>query len=245
MRLTVIGSASPYPSGDNPCSCFLVQAGDANVLVDCGAGALMGLSPILAPAGIDAVIISHFHGDHMSDLLVLKYAIALGMSQGVRTVPLVVHCPREPGELVELVRYKDAVDCQPIDPGETRDIAGLRCTAFATEHSVPSLGFRLESEGRTLVYTGDAGPSPDLVTAASGADVLLAEATYSHSAVSGQVPGHLSGSEAGALARDCGCGRLIITHVSAFSDPVQVLADAAHQYSGEILLARPGLSVEV
>jgi ribonuclease BN (tRNA processing enzyme) len=95
---------------------------------------------------------------------------------------------------------------------------------------------RLTAGGRSLVYTGDTGPSPAVVELARGADVLLAEAAYAEGP--GLPPGlHLTGRQAGEHAAAAGVGRLLVTHVPAWVDAEAQLA-AAREVFGAAELAR-------
>ncbi|GLY72987.1 MBL fold metallo-hydrolase [Actinoallomurus iriomotensis] len=73
LRLTVLGSASPYPSVDNPCSGYLVSGGDTRVWVDAGTGTLAQLQRHVRLDELDAIWISHLHADHTADLLTAYY----------------------------------------------------------------------------------------------------------------------------------------------------------------------------
>jgi ribonuclease BN (tRNA processing enzyme) len=102
---------------------------------------------------------------------------------------------------------------------------------------------RLTAGGRTLVYTGDTGPSDAVVELARGADLLLAEAAYAEGP--DLPPGlHLTGRQAGELAVKSGVGRLLLTHVPAWVDSAAQLA-AAREVFGPAELARHAAVHEV
>lgn len=75
LRVTVLGSATPYPRPDNACSGFLVEGGGARVWVDAGTGTLAELQRYVALDRVDAVWLSHLHADHSADLLTTFYAL--------------------------------------------------------------------------------------------------------------------------------------------------------------------------
>jgi ribonuclease BN (tRNA processing enzyme) len=79
------------------------------------------------------------------------------------------------------------------------------------------------------VFTGDTGASPALDRLAKGADVVLAEASWTHAA-DRPADLHLSGVEAGRLARTAGTGRLLVTHVPPWTDADAVLAEAHAEF---------------
>lgn len=73
MKLTVLGCNGPYPAPDGACSGYLLQEGDTGVLLDCGAGVLAQLEKHMPPQNLTAIVLSHLHYDHMSDMLPLIY----------------------------------------------------------------------------------------------------------------------------------------------------------------------------
>ena len=77
MRLTILGNNGPYPAAGGACSSYLLESdsGSTAILVDCGAGALARLEERLPIERLDAVVLSHLHYDHMSDMLPLHYAL--------------------------------------------------------------------------------------------------------------------------------------------------------------------------
>ena len=73
MKLTVLGCNGPYPAAGGACSGYLLEAENTRVLLDCGTGVLAALPARMAPEELDAVVLSHLHYDHMSDMLPLIY----------------------------------------------------------------------------------------------------------------------------------------------------------------------------
>ena len=75
MKLTVLGCNGPYPEPGGACSGYLLENGATRVLIDCGTGVLARLTAIMPPEKLDAVILSHLHYDHMSDMLPMIYKL--------------------------------------------------------------------------------------------------------------------------------------------------------------------------
>src|SRR5689334_9591782 len=78
IRLTVLGSGVAWANPGGVCSGYLIRAGGATVLVDCGSGVLGRLRAHADPREIDAVIVSHLHADHFLDLVGLRYGVKYG-----------------------------------------------------------------------------------------------------------------------------------------------------------------------
>jgi ribonuclease BN (tRNA processing enzyme) len=119
---------------------------------------------------------------------------------------------------------EDVFDVTAIGPGEW-DLGPFSVATVRTAHPVECYAVRLTAGGRSLVYTGDTGPCPDVVTLARGADVLLAEAAYPE-APDLPLGLHLTGRQAGEHAAAAGVGRLLVTHVPAWVDAEAQLAAA-------------------
>lgn len=118
VSLTVLGTSSPFPVGGRACPGYIVQTEKAKILIECGSGVIArlgGENDMCGAEDLDAVIVSHLHGDHMSDLLVLKYGIDRAISKGHRKMPLVVYGPSEPMELARLIHYHESVKYVAID----------------------------------------------------------------------------------------------------------------------------------
>ncbi|MFY9135886.1 MAG: MBL fold metallo-hydrolase, partial [Bacillota bacterium] len=74
LELTIIGNQGPYPGPGGACSGYLVRSQGATVLIDCGPGVMPRLQQHIDVSSLDAVVISHFHPDHYSDFLTMRYA---------------------------------------------------------------------------------------------------------------------------------------------------------------------------
>jgi ribonuclease BN (tRNA processing enzyme) len=109
-------------------------------------------------------------------------------------------------------------------------------------HPVPTLGMRFQANGSSLVYSGDTGPTDELVRLADGSDVLLAEATWM-AVPDGAEPMHMTPEEAGETARRAGAGRLVVTHVWPTNPMDQVEERAAAAFGGPVTVAEVGLRV--
>jgi len=205
----VLGRYSPYPPPGGACVSYLLTAGETQILVECGSGAVSRLQEVSHWSNLSAVVLSHLHGDHMSDMLVLKYALYLDMLEGKRREPLTVYCPAEPAAERSLLDYRGAMKVVPVTPGDVLDIGGVTVRFVAAVHSIPALSMSFEYQGKRLVYSGDTEPNPALRQLAEGADMLLCEATLTEDR---RVPGHCVGADVGRLAMEARVGRLLVTH---------------------------------
>jgi ribonuclease BN (tRNA processing enzyme) len=241
MRLTVIGGTGGYPGRGQPCSGYLIEADGFTILVDPGYGVAMTLTADTAPA-IDAVLISHGHPDHCADLNPILRARAW---TDPPPRPLPVHAPAGALDAVLALDRPEVVAgsyvLRPLQAGTELTIGPFAIQTAMLPHPRPNLGFRVSAGGRSLVYTGDCGPSDALVAFATGASVLLAEASYADT-VPPEILGSLSSAaDVGREAAAAGVGGLLLTHLMPRTDPAQAVAAAARSFDGPVEVARQGL----
>jgi ribonuclease BN (tRNA processing enzyme) len=251
MRLTVIGCSGSYAGPDSPASCYVVEADHDGrtwrIVLDLGSGALGPLQRHTDPLAVDAVFFSHLHPDHCLDLcgyyVLRKYhpdgshpRIPVWGPAGVAArMARAYDLPEEPGMSAEFdfSEYTGPVDVGP-----------FRIEPVPVVHPVPAYGLRVSAGGKTLAYTGDSGPCEGLDRIASGADLLLAEASFRH-ADDNPDDLHLTGREAGELAARHGVPQLVVTHVPPWFTAEEMLAEAAAVYDGRLAAAHTGAVFEL
>jgi ribonuclease BN (tRNA processing enzyme) len=255
VRLTVIGCSGSYPGPDSPASCYLLEAEHDDgtgsrtwrVLLDLGSGALGALHNYVDPLSIDAILLSHLHADHCLDLcgyyVLRKYhpdgpqppLPVWGPTGTAGRMARAYDLPEEPGmrEEFDFATYDGVVEIGPFS-----------VVAVPVVHPVESYGLRVSVGDVSLAYTGDTGPCEALDRLASGADVLLAEASF-RSGDDNPPEIHLTGTDGGSLAARAGVGRLVMTHVPPWFDPQELLAEARAAWDGPADLARAGAVYEI
>ena len=246
MRLTVLGACGAWPEPGQACSGFLLRHEDFRLVIDLGYATMPRMLTHVDAADVDAVFISHGHPDHCADLNPLLRARAMA---GVRLPPLPVYAPA--GALDAVLRLDRAetlagsYQVVDVEPGTSLEIGPFWAETRLLPHWLPDLGVRLAAGGAVLAYTGDTGPSDEVVNLAVGADLLLAEATYADLAPH-DVSAHLSTARvAGRQAAAAGVRRLLLTHMWPGSDRSAFLAAAGAEYHGELRIAAPGLEAEI
>lgn len=238
MRLICLGKYGPYPAAGGASTGYLLQTAGLNILLDCGAGVFARLQDFLPFTGLDAVILSHLHIDHCSDMGILGQALKV---QGSGKRPE-VYLPATP--------EKECADIAN-GPFNTRIIAGgdsicigdINIAFSRTAHPVECNASRIEHGGRALFFTGDTNWCDSLVQAAAGADVLLCDAAFASDAWSVDEP-HLSAAKAGKLASCAGVGRLLLTHMIPGSDEQRLLAEAKEHFAN-VEVVQEGQAYEI
>lgn len=243
MRLTVLGGCGAWPAAGQACSGYLMEHEGFRLLLDLGYATVPRLQEHVPVESVDAVFVTHGHPDHCADLNPLLRARAL---RDDPAPPLPVYAL--PGALDAVLALDrpgmldDAYALREFAAGERLDIGPFRARTRLLPHSRPNAGVRLEVAGRVLAYTGDTGPSADVVELARGADVLLADASYVD-----EVPEdsrrHLGSARlAGRYAAESGVGRLVLTHLLPGTDEDAAREAAAATYAGPVDVATAGLT---
>ena len=214
----------PFPATDGATSGYLVSHNDTRLQMDMGSGTLAALCRYTAPEQLTAVLLSHWHYDHCSDLLPLIYRMESLMVQGVE--PLHVYAPLDKRALVRQALLASPAFClHDVQSGDCLQLGDVQVQVGAARHPVPGVMYRLTADGRSLCYTGDTNEVAGMVDFARGCDLLLADGLFPEAAWSSSKP-HLSAAKAAQLAKDAGAGRVIITHLNPGIDPVGLLAEA-------------------
>jgi ribonuclease Z len=197
LTLIFCGTGSPLPDPQRAESCLAVLAGDNLLLIDGGDGGVRKLAGMgVRLGGLDGVLLSHLHSDHIEGL---APALLLRWTGSAATTPLPLIGPPGTNDVAagyNLMLKADAgyrtahhgeaiaptgggvFSARETAPGVVWNQGGLLISAFAVDHRpvVPAYGYRIEYKGRVVVVSGDTASTPAISTAAKGADVLVHEA---------------------------------------------------------------------
>jgi len=243
VDLTVLGACGSWPGPGEACSGYLVESGGTRVVVDLGSGALANLQRHVDIASIDAVVVSHEHPDHWVDLTGLATGLRYG--RNATGVPLYA----TPGTLqaaeAVLGGLAPPFSARELANADTITVGGLGLRFATTDHGVPTLAVRIDdTRGASMAYSADTGPDWSFRALGDGIDVALCEASYTDSNhVVG--PRHLTARQAGAMTRDAGIPRLIITHLTPGTDPQRAAREAAEAFGADVEVATAGATFAV
>ncbi|HXW32645.1 MAG TPA: MBL fold metallo-hydrolase [Acidimicrobiales bacterium] len=214
--LTILGCDGSYAGPGGAGSGYLVEDGTTAVVLDLGPGTFSHLQQVIDPGEVDAVFLSHEHPDHWSDLE--SFAVWLLHHSGGR--PLAVHAP--PG----LRKYcyfaeRSVLEWHEREPSDVVPAGSLTLRFVATDHGPPTLSVRVDSQtgetppeapdpARAIAFSADSGFDWSVEELGSGIGTFLCEATFLRDN-EGKFH-HMSGRQAGTMAREAGVGRLVLTH---------------------------------
>lgn len=234
LALTILGSDGSYPGPGGACSGYLLNGGEGcRLWMDAGAGTLANLQRHQPITDVDAVVLSHAHPDHWTD--VEGFYVACRYAFGRSGVPVYA-----PAGLHPLARVEDdgTLVWHEIADGSRLMIGGIRLSFHRTDHPVETLAVRADADGTSIGYSADTGPGWSFAELGP-VDLALVEASFL-SDKEGTVQ-HLSGRQAGATAREASAGRLVVTHVSPTIDRAAVQAEAAASFGRPVDVAVPGV----
>lgn len=235
MRLRILGAFGPYPPAGGACSGYLLENEGDRILVDCGNGVLSRLQKHLAPWELDAIVISHLHSDHISDLFILRYAQLLAQTRGDTDRALQLYLPEGPEEEVARIPYRDVYKLNFISPQKSASIGSFSFTFLTTAHSIPCLAMKIEAGGKKLVYSADTEYFDELVPFARDSDLFLCEANLLEKDLTSSDVNHLSALQAGKVAREAGVKKLLLTHLSPHHSPERSRLEASREYPSAAL----------
>ena len=244
MKLTVIGFWGGYPKKDGASSGYLLEHDGYKLLIDCGSGVLAKMQHVIQPEELDAVILSHYHPDHIADVGVLYHA-RLIQSYLIGKLPVLpIYAHREDQAEFAKLTHGDTTKGIAYNPKGALEIGPFKVAFLETNHPVPCYAMRFEAGGKSFVYTADTSYKEEFVEFSRGADVLLSECNF-YSSQSGKGAGHMNSTDCGALARKAEVKNLILTHLPHFGNIEDLIAQASEEWDGPISLASEFMVVEI
>ena len=222
VSVQFLGSGDAFGSGGRFQTCIHVRSTSANLLLDCGASSLIAMRRFgVEPNEIDAILVSHLHGDHFGGI---PFFVLDAQLISKRTRPLVIAGP--PGLAA---RVRDAMEALfPGSSGVQRQfdlvliqlpqrtpaqIGALKVTPYEVVHAsgAPAFALRLECDSKVIAYSGDTEWTDALADAARDADVFICEAYFFEK----KMQYHLDYKTLMEHHDRLDCRRLMITHMNS------------------------------
>jgi ribonuclease BN (tRNA processing enzyme) len=258
LFVTVLGGSAAWPNPGQGCSAYLVGDGTTTILLDCGPDTLLELRKHVDFTALDAIVISHCHADHILDLVPYRYGLIYGPADLARKIPIWL----PPGGLARIEKlgrafdgqgesflsfWEPAFDLAEFDPAAPLRIKDLRITFAATQHFVTCYAMRVATPGGDAIfYSSDTGAIGPVLELARHADVVIAEATLErHDERPPRERGHMTPADAGRLGAAALAKTLIVTHLWSERPDEHVRSIVTEHFSGRVLIAKPGLRVDV
>ncbi|HML13545.1 MAG TPA: MBL fold metallo-hydrolase [Xanthobacteraceae bacterium] len=279
FRVTLLGSGVPDPQPDRFSASTLIEAGDQKFMVDVGRGATIRLYQLKVPLSkIDVVFFTHYHSDHtvgMPDLLLTGW---LPPAFAHRTQPMHVIGPTGAKTLMSGLAEAYAGDIkgreqeQHLPPagvaaeveeftqdGVVYDHGGVKVTAFAVEHGIkPAVGYRIDYDGRSVVFSGDTNFSENLIKYATGADLVIHEVAVFNAELL-KLPAfqhiqsiHVTPSQAGTVFARVHPKLAVYSHIVQLGTPTapppgltEIVSDTRKTYQGPLAVGEDLMAFDI
>lgn len=231
MKLTALGVWGGYPTRDAGTTSYLLQSEEGfNLLLDAGSRAVTELEHELSPNDLDAIILSHYHEDHIADLGALRQYRQL---QTVKPQILPIYGHQENEYEFSKLSLENVSEGIAYDVENGTSVGPFDIQFLKTVHPVICYAMRIveRATGQVLIYTGDTGYFAELVDFSKDADILLADVYFFKDKV--KMSNHLSSVEAGEIAAQANVKKLVLTHLPQVGD-LQVLREEAQEAAGNI-----------
>ncbi|AXF56888.1 MBL fold metallo-hydrolase [Salicibibacter kimchii] len=241
MKITPLGIWGAYPPANGATSAFLIEEEGFRCLVDCGSGVLSNLQTHISLHELDALVITHYHPDHIADVGVLQHGVMIETLLNKRSRPLQVYAHANDEDHFSKLQDK-YMNATAVSPRQTETIGPWHVDFCETDHPVYCLALKFTNKhNASVTFTADTAWTPELLPFIKGSELLISEASTYHHMID-QIPGHLSGRQAGQLAAETDVERLLLTHLPNYGNPNDLVAEAEDVFSGEVALADPAQS---
>jgi len=247
MQITFLGTSAAIPTKHRSLPSIHVKLGKTAMLLDCGDGT----TKRIVDSGrsifkINTVLFSHLHSDHLFGLPALWNSMSLLK----RTRELQIYGPKGTSETIRKLMDVDSrtmpfeISIKDLEPNDTFNIGKVSVSCAKAEHGVPALAYRLESDGKSMVYTGDTKPAKSIEKLAKGANVLIHDSTFL-SPNDAEKYNHSTSGQAAEIAKKAGVGKLVLTHFSQkHKDSGEYLEQAKDEFEN-VVLAEDFMRIEI
>lgn len=238
MKLTVIGCWGGFPAANGATASYILEKDGFVLIVDMGSGSLSNIQTFVPMDQFDAVLLSHYHHDHIADIGVLQYGWLVDMYVTGRKnkLPIYGHAfDQEAFTQLTSERTEGIV----YHPEKTLEIGPFKIQFLKTKHPVPCFAMRITDGNKTIVYTADSAYTEDFIPFAKDADLLIADCNlYAHQ--DGAAAGHMTSRECGIIAKEACVRELLLSHLPQFGKHANLLIEAEKEFKGLIHLASKG-----
>lgn len=238
MKVTILGYMGGFPSSDGASSSYLLEKDDFTILLDIGSGGLMTYQKYKTVTDLDAVLVSHYHADHIADIGVLQHALLVHsfITDTQKIVPIYGHTENRKVFRRLTHKYTKAI---AYAENETLKIGPFFIRFLKTKHSVPCFGMRITDGNSTIVYTADSAYQDSWIPFCKDADLLIADCNL-YAGQDGGKSGHMTSTEVAQIAKRSKVKELLLSHLPHYGEHDDLVTEAQTVYNGKVQLAFEG-----
>lgn len=250
VNVKFVGTGTIAPDRDRSCMCLFLETPKEKILIDIGSGALNRLvEENINIHLVNYIFITHFHPDHIGDLVPFLFAL-----RNTR-----IERPRErlqvwgPKGLLSFIRAMETAYGHWIQDYSMNvkfselgrrllDFPGFRVLWNKVIHKSESVAYRFEIDEKAISFSGDSGYCQELIRICKDVDIAILECSHADEHA---VEGHLSPSLSAKIAHEAQAKKMILTHFYPDAVKSDLESVARKFFDGEIILAKDGMNISV
>ncbi len=249
MELTILGAGTAVPTAGRSAAGVLVRVGQTPLLFDMGPGTLARLAEAgVSYRDLEYVFLTHLHSDHTLDIVTFLQ-VNESTPGWTRVKPVHLIGCQGTQRLYDQLMSAYSGFAPKAYALEIRELGAERVgfgewsiETTLTGHTGNSIAYRIEADGKAIVYTGDTVESDNLKRLAAGADVLVCECAFPRG---WNTLDHMTADAVGRVAGAANVRRVVLTHLYPPAQAVDVAAQVRDEYAGEIIVAVDGTRIVV
>lgn len=210
MKLTILGNYGPYPKHEENTSGYLLSTANTTVAFEMGAGVFSTMQNYIEPHKISAIIISHLHYDHISDLGVYNYYLESLSRKGVFNDKIKLYLPKDNCANYDYISQMKYFDVIPVYDGDCIKVDEFIFKFFVVKHPILTLGFRATDKNKTFMYSGDTDLCDNIKNNIKGVNLALLDCAFLNFQYGKNSP-HMSVNICLELAKEFGVDT-VLTH---------------------------------
>ena len=241
MKLTILGSGTAAPRLNRNMSSYLLEVSNKKILFDSGPGTIKQLLKIKTSLlDIDDIFYTHFHNDHINDLPAIIWSNNYGT---LRKKTLDLYGPKgfkkyfkilmekilKPPKLIYRINVNEMGNNSIIKIPSNKDIA---IKSAISNHTPASNSYRIDYDGKSIVYSGDTDYTQNIIKLSKNADLLVLECSYPDNK---KIKGHLTLSLCGKIETKANVKKLVLTHFYPDCDKVDIKKQCRKEFDGKII----------
>jgi ribonuclease BN (tRNA processing enzyme) len=238
----VIGFWGGYPAAGDATSGYLFEKDGFKLLVDCGSGIVSQLQKYIQLKDLNAVVLSHYHHDHIADIGPLQYGMLIQTILKKREEPLPIYGHMEDKAGYARLSHEPYTVGYAYDRDKTLNVSPFSIAFLKTNHPVPCYAMRITDGYKTVIFTADSSFKREFIEFSRDADLLICECNF-YAGMDGSQAGHMNSTDASTIAHEADVKHLILTHLPHFGNHGDLVNDAKLHFNGKVELAKSGLLI--